>query len=190
MIDSAQGRLIWKAPTPKPIPRPVLYLCAFVLLGLGLLIGYAVVDVIRPMRNWLSNPVFYICVVSVLFFLLLGAWTLYCAVNFRRLKGLHFFEHGVEVGEDEERRFVRYVDLEVLKFVLAHADADDKGMKVVHAVASAVTLNPTGFGQALGGLAQKSIYAEIFIKTRNGVAASFPLTRKEYNRLAPHCERS
>lgn len=186
MNRSAQGYLLWKAPVPKPLPRWVLYLCGIGFLGLGLLIGYAVIDVIRPMRRMWSDPVFYICIGSVAFFLLFGAWNMYCAINWRRLQGLHFYEHGLEIGEEAERKFMAYSELETLQCILARApDAGDTALNAARAVVSLIAMNPAGIGRAMGEAMQEPVFSELVVKPYSGELVTFPLTHADHLKLAP-----
>ncbi len=186
MNNSVQGYLLWKSPVPKPLPRWVLYLCGIGLIAFGLFIPFAVIDEVRRMRNIWSDPVFWICFGSVAFFLLFGAWNLYCAITWRLLQGLHFYEHGLVIGEETERKFVKYSDLETLECILARVPGTgDTAINAARAVVSVIALNPAGIGRALGEAMQEPVFSELVVKPYAGDTVTFSLTHSEHLQLSP-----
>jgi hypothetical protein len=104
------GPLLWQAPRPKPLPRPVLYLSALAMFGLGAVFVWPVWIFIENLSFF--DPATWVLGGGVSFFFLFGLWILYCADFYQVPEGMLFYRNGLELGEGEERRFLNYNELE------------------------------------------------------------------------------
>lgn len=183
-VNRNVGRLLWAESVPGPIQQFLTYVSSLAMLSLGVAVCFPAVDIWQASREPLSDPVVWIVIVSITFFLSLGCWLAYCAISSRNLKGLKFFETGVECGEGYERRFVPYQDLEVIHFeLLDQPEKPDSTETAVHAVVSMIALNPAGVGAALGKSMVEPYFAELNFKAREGKLRKIAFKRYEYDSL-------
>jgi len=186
MVEFERGALVWAAPMEKQVTRIPMFLCSLALFGFGGFFVYAIVDVIRPTRDTLATPGLWIAIVMVMFFVSFGAWVFYCAIKYIRPVGIQFFLHGVEIGEGSKRRLIRYVELET--FTCAPKEINigvDTALFALRTVAAIATLNPASVGRTIADLNEEPIYSHLTIKPRDSDILTFPLTRSDYDKLAP-----
>lgn len=155
------GDLIWESPSSPPAPKPLVYVISGVFIIVGLLLAIAVVPLlIRGMQVPRDRPGGIAG--SVVMALLIGGglWMIYRARNPKPVKGVEFFDNGVEYGPPGDRRRFTYSELQSVTFEPFDSNpTTDKAMAGARLAISIAEMNPAGIGYAIGELTAKKVEA-------------------------------
>jgi hypothetical protein len=160
------GKLIWESPTARPAPKPVTYFVSGLFVVLAFLLSIAVVPAIVNARDARDRNAGLAGSVVILALAGTGAWIFIRAKGPWKLRGVQFFEGGVEFGPPKNRRGFVYADLEQIHFepVSNVSHQVNRAAAVARLTVSVMAGNPAGIGYAVSKLVAEKVEAFAIIK--------------------------
>lgn len=158
------GKLIWESPTARPAPKPVTYFVSGLFIVFALLLSIAVVPAIVNARDVRDRNAGLAGGVMILVLAATGAWIFIRAKGPWKLRGVQFFERGVEFGPPKNRRGFSYSDLEQIHFdpvsrVINVLQDANRTVDIALLTISVMAGNPAGIGYAVGKMVAKKVEA-------------------------------
>ncbi|MCE9607355.1 MAG: hypothetical protein K8U03_20920 [Planctomycetia bacterium] len=184
-VKDAKGLLLWESPTDKHASRWVLFAFGalfFVVAIIILVATFSPRDIDRTeMGTRTGIGLSAVCCLIAIAFIARGISPTATP------RGVLFYQAGIEFGEMENRRFIKYPDLETYKYFLAEPenDAIDNAVLAARTIVSVIALNPAGIGRSMGEMTREPIYSELLLKHRDEELVTFSLTREVHDLLAP-----
>ncbi len=184
------GKLIWESPTARPAPKPVNYFFSGLFVALALMLSIAVVPMIANARDALDRNAGLAGGVMILILAGTGAWIFVRAKGPWKLRGVQFFERGVEFGPPKNRRGFAFADLEQIYFepVSEASHQGDRAAAVARLTLSVMAGNPAGIGYAVGKLTAQKVEAFAVIKVVGEREFRVAMFDGAATRLSPYVE--
>jgi hypothetical protein len=186
-----KGRLLWESPTNKPAPAIVVILLGVGLTALGLFLIDPLIKNFRTVFQPWSNAGVWINIFMIIGLALFGLYLVYTGIYPKKLKGVEFYEHGVEFGQGAKRRFENYTNLEVFRreAVATETHSQEKKVAIARGIVSLIAMNPAGIGYAVGKLSAEKVVSIVHIKPHGDAQFQIPLLWEDDSRLAAAFEQ-
>jgi hypothetical protein len=157
------GEVLWDAPVPKPVSRWILAPVAAVLIAMGCMFIWA-----GAYSAWHGGEMFILVIgfIGGAILLAIGGAIVYSAFLEIKLLKIRLCQHGLDFETNRGRRFVRYSELESIRYVeedLARQDMNKK-LAVGKLALSILAANAPGASLALGTMMAQRIAGVLLVK--------------------------
>jgi hypothetical protein len=160
------GEVLWDAVLPKTVSQWFLVPFAFALIALGCLFGWAG---LYTAWNGGEIAIVVIGLVGGAVVLGIGGMVIKSAYFETKIFKLRLCRFGVDFETNRGRRFVRYADLESIRYVEADLASQDlnKKLAIGKLALSILAANPSGVGHAIGTMTAQRIAGALVVKAKD-----------------------